>query len=131
MYRARGRKSCHRCDPRTGASQSSPSRCGYVVGFATLRKEECNRRRVTPRIARSILTIEEALPRIEQGFLARFNANHWYGMACYRLGGCADIVQAVADPIGARQFNPSFSQTFSRVVQPPIWGYLSPPDLHV
>ena len=26
------------------------------------------------------------------GILARFNANHLYGAACYRPGGCADII---------------------------------------
>jgi hypothetical protein len=29
------------------------------------------------------------------GILARFNANHLYGAACYRPGGCADIIAAV------------------------------------
>ena len=32
------------------------------------------------------------------GILARFNANHLYGAACYRPGGCADIIAAVAAP---------------------------------
>jgi hypothetical protein len=31
------------------------------------------------------------------GILARFNANHLYGAACYRPGGCADIIAAVAE----------------------------------
>jgi hypothetical protein len=39
------------------------------------------------------------------GILHRFDANHAYGLACYRPGGCADIIQAVADHIDARQFN--------------------------
>ena len=30
------------------------------------------------------------------GILARFNASHLYGAACYRPGGCADIIAAVA-----------------------------------
>ena len=46
------------------------------------------------------------------GILARFNANHSYGAACYRLGGCTDIIQTVAKRIDARQFNPTFPQTF-------------------
>ena len=46
------------------------------------------------------------------GILARFNANHLYGAACYRPGGCADIIQAVAERIDARQFNPSFPASF-------------------
>jgi hypothetical protein len=46
------------------------------------------------------------------GILARFNANHGYGAACYRPGGCADIIAAVAERIDTRQFNPTFPQTF-------------------
>ena len=57
------------------------------------------------------------------GILARFNANHLYGAACYRPGGCADIIQAVAERIDARQFNPCFPQTFPRFVQHAIWRY--------
>ena len=47
----------------------------------------------------------------------RFNANHLYGAACYRPSGCADIIQAVAERIDARQFNPTFPQTFPRFLQ--------------
>ena len=31
------------------------------------------------------------------GILQRFNANHQYGVACYQPGGCADILQIVAE----------------------------------
>ena len=51
------------------------------------------------------------------GILARFNANHLYGAACYRPGGCADIIQAVAERIDTRQFNPSYPKAFPRFVQ--------------
>ena len=60
------------------------------------------------------------------GILARFNANHLYGLACYRPGGCSDIIQIVAERIDARQFNPTFPQTFPRFVQHAIWQYCSP-----
>ena len=46
------------------------------------------------------------------GILARFNANHPYGAGCYRPGGCADIIAAVAERIDARQFNPAFRRPF-------------------
>ena len=46
------------------------------------------------------------------GILARFNANHLYGAGLLPAGGCADIIQAVAERIDARQFNPDFPQTF-------------------
>ena len=65
------------------------------------------------------------------GILARFNANHLYGAACYRPGGCADIIQAVAERIDARQFNPTFPQTFPRFVQHAIWQYCSQSGLDV
>jgi hypothetical protein len=65
------------------------------------------------------------------GILARFNANHLYGAACYRPGGCADIIQAVAERIDARQFNPTFPQTLSRFVQYAIWQYCSQSGLDV
>jgi hypothetical protein len=57
------------------------------------------------------------------GILARFNANHLYGAACYRPGGCADIIQTVAERIDARQFNPSYPKVFPRFVQHAIWRY--------
>jgi hypothetical protein len=65
------------------------------------------------------------------GIVARFNANHPYGAACYRLGGCADIIQAVAERIDARQFNPTFPQTFPRFVQHAIWRYCAQDGLDV
>jgi hypothetical protein len=65
------------------------------------------------------------------GILARFNANHVYGAACYRPGGCADIIAAVADRIDARQFNACFPQTFPRFVQHAVWRYCSQSGLDV
>jgi hypothetical protein len=65
------------------------------------------------------------------GILRRFHADHAYGAACYRPGGCADVIQAVAEQIDARQFNPTFPQTFPRFVQYAIWGYCSQSGLDV
>jgi hypothetical protein len=65
------------------------------------------------------------------GILARFNANHLYGAACYRPGGCAHIIAAVAERIDARQINPTFPQTFPRFVQHAIWRYCSQSGLDV
>jgi len=65
------------------------------------------------------------------GILHRFNANHVYGLACYRPGGCADIIQAVAEQIDARQFNASFPKVFPRFVQHAIWQYCSLSGLDV
>jgi hypothetical protein len=65
------------------------------------------------------------------GILSRFNAKHPYGTGCYRPGGCAEIIQTVADHIDARQFNPSFPQWFPRFVQHAIWRYCSQSGLDV
>jgi hypothetical protein len=65
------------------------------------------------------------------GILGRFNGNHLYGAACYRPGGCADIIAAVAQRIDARQFNPAFPQTFPRFVQHAIWRYCAQSGLDV
>src|ERR1700738_4317984 len=59
------------------------------------------------------------------GILQGLHANHQYGLACYRPGGCADIIQAVAERINARQFNASYPQVFPRFVQHAIWRYCS------
>jgi hypothetical protein len=65
------------------------------------------------------------------GILHRFDANHTYGLACYRSGGCGDFIQAVAEQIDARQFNLRFPKTFPRFVQHAIWRYCSQSGLDV
>ena len=57
------------------------------------------------------------------GILHRFRAGHAYGAACYRPGGCADIIAAVVQRIDARAFNPAFPAVFPRFVQHAIWRY--------
>jgi hypothetical protein len=52
-------------------------------------------------------------------------------VACYRPGGCADIIAAVAERIDARQFNPAFPRTFPRFVQHAMWQYCSRSGLDV
>jgi hypothetical protein len=54
---------------------------------------------------------------VRTGILARFEASHSYGAACYQSGGCADIIAAVAQWIDARRFNPGFPQPFPGFVQ--------------
>jgi hypothetical protein len=65
------------------------------------------------------------------GILRRFEAEHSYGSACYRPGNCADIIEAVAARIDARQFSAEFPQTFPRFVQHAIWEYCSQSGLDV
>ena len=65
------------------------------------------------------------------GILARFGADHLYGPACYRPGGCADIIALVAEQIDARAFNPAFPVVFPRFVQHAIWRYCAQLGLDV
>ena len=65
------------------------------------------------------------------GILARFNAAHPYGPACYRPGGCADLIRLIASHIDARQFNRGFPQVFPRFVQLAIWRYCSQAGLDI
>jgi hypothetical protein len=68
---------------------------------------------------------------VRTGILQRFDADHPYAPCCYQANGCADIVQAVADQIDARQFNPKFTKTFPRFVQHAIWRYCAENGLDV
>jgi hypothetical protein len=65
------------------------------------------------------------------GILHRFRATHPYGTACNRPGGCADIIEAVAGRIDARQFNQRFPTVFPRFVQQAIWRYCSQQGLDI
>jgi hypothetical protein len=65
------------------------------------------------------------------GILHRFGADHAYGAACYRRGGCAEIIEIVADRIDARAFNPTFPAVFPRFVQHAIWRYCARSGLDV
>jgi hypothetical protein len=65
------------------------------------------------------------------GILHRFRADHPYGVACYRPGGCAEIIETVAQQIDASQFNCQFPRTFPRFVQHAIWRYCSQQGLDI
>ncbi len=51
------------------------------------------------------------------GILRRLEATHPYGDACYRLGGCAEVIENLARRVDAREFNPTFPASFPRFVQ--------------
>jgi hypothetical protein len=57
------------------------------------------------------------------GILRRLDADHAYGVACYRPGGCADLIERIATEIDAKTFNPAFPGVFPRFVQASIWRY--------
>ena len=68
---------------------------------------------------------------VRTGILHRFRAEHGYGIACYRPGGCADIIETVAGRIDASAFNPTFPAIFPRFVQHAIWRYCAQSGLDV
>jgi hypothetical protein len=65
------------------------------------------------------------------GILRRFRADHACGLACYRPGGCAEIIETVAMQIDARRFDRRFPRTFPRFVQHAIWQYCSQQGLDI
>ena len=65
------------------------------------------------------------------GILGRFSASHAYGPACYRHGGCADLLQLIAAHIDAKAFNPAFPSAFPWFVQNAVWRYCAEGELDV
>jgi hypothetical protein len=57
------------------------------------------------------------------GILQRLDAQHPYGLACYRPNGCAAIIRLISTKIDARHFNPAFPGMFPRFVQNAVWRY--------
>jgi hypothetical protein len=65
------------------------------------------------------------------GILHRFGARHSYGPACYRAGGCAEIIENIASEIDASQFDRRFPMKFPRFVQYAIWHYCAQQGLDI
>jgi hypothetical protein len=65
------------------------------------------------------------------GILRRLDADHLYGVACYRLGGCADVIERIAAEVDAKAFNPAFPTIFPRFVQASIWRYCAKNGLDI
>ncbi len=57
------------------------------------------------------------------GTLTRFGAAHPYGSACYERGGCADLINGLAQRIDAREFNRANPRYFPRFVEAAIWQF--------
>jgi hypothetical protein len=91
------------------------------------------RRRRWPEVGGSMIAIDTLVHNFlhRTGILHRFRADHPYGVACYRPGGCAEIIETVAQQIDARQFNRRFPRTFPRFVQHAIWRYCSQQGLDI
>jgi hypothetical protein len=63
------------------------------------------------------------------GIIARLGMPHPYGHRCYRAGGCAEILDRIADHIDARRFNRAFPAKFPRFVQHAIWRFCANDEL--
>jgi hypothetical protein len=86
-----------------------------------------------PEVGASMVAIDTLVHNFlhRTGILHRFGAAHAYGLACYRPGGCTDIIEMVAARIDARAFNPAFPPVFPRFVQHAIWRYCAQSGLDV
>ena len=71
----------------------------------------------------SMISIDSLLHNLmhRTGILWRLGAEHPYGAGCYRPGGCASIIAALAERIDARDINPEFPAHFPRLVQHNLW----------
>ena len=133
--RARIAEQCGRgesgCGPDTALSNLSNRNSGIQRGGPTFhrdgRGDHAHHRRRSRRNAQrtAIWDMGEIAASGDRGALDLFRN------ACYRPGGCADIIEAVATHIDARQFNASFPKVFPRFVQHAIWRYCSLSGLDV
>ena len=89
--------------------------------------------RLWPEVGASMIAIDTLVHNFlhRTGILRRFGGDHGYGPACYRPGGCAEVVETVAERIDARTFNPAFPAVFPRFVQHAIWRYCAQTGLDV
>ncbi|TMJ94663.1 MAG: hypothetical protein E6G77_22270 [Alphaproteobacteria bacterium] len=92
-----------------------------------------NKLRLWREVGASMIAIDTLVHNFlhRTGILHRFDADHAYGSACYRPGGCADIIETVAGRIDASAFNPTFPAIFPRFVQHAIWRYCAQSGLDV
>jgi hypothetical protein len=65
------------------------------------------------------------------GILHDCGAPHAYGAACYRQGGCAEIIRTISAKIDARAFNPTFPANFPRLVQFGLWKFCAADGLDI
>jgi hypothetical protein len=64
------------------------------------------------------------------GILHLINARHEYGEACYREGGCSEIIERVSAQIDARKFNRNYPKDFPRFVQFALWAFCAQDELN-
>jgi hypothetical protein len=104
-----------------------------MMALSALFLGAAGRRRRWREVGGSMIAIDTLVHNFlhRTGVLHRFRADHAYGVACYRPGGCADIIETVAQQIDATQFNRRFPRTFPRFVQYAIWRYCSQQGLDI
>jgi hypothetical protein len=92
-----------------------------------------NKLRLWREVGASMIAIDTLVHNFlhRTGILRRFGAAHAYGSACYRPGGCAEIIETVAGRIDTSAFNPAFPAIFPRFVQHAIWRYCAQNGLDV
>jgi hypothetical protein len=104
-----------------------------VLALSNLFLGAAGRRRRWLEVGGSMIAVDTLVHNFlhRTGILHRFRADHAYGLACYRPGGCAEIIETVTHQIDARQFNRRFPRTFPRFVQYAIWRYCSQQGLGI
>lgn len=65
------------------------------------------------------------------GVLQRFKATHEIGPACYAAGGCASLIDGLAQRFDARRYHSAYPQPFARWVQYSIWRFCAADGLGV
>lgn len=65
------------------------------------------------------------------GVLRRFGAMHEIGPACYAPGGCASLIDSLAQQIDARTYHSAYPQPFTRWVQYSIWRFCAADGLDI
>jgi hypothetical protein len=104
-----------------------------MMALSTLFLGAAGHRRRRREVGGSMIAIDTLVHNFlhRTGILHRFRADHAYGATCYRPGGCAEIIETVAQRIDARQFNRGFPRWFPRFVQHAIWRYCAQQGLDI
>jgi hypothetical protein len=65
------------------------------------------------------------------GVLHRFGAAHRMGPGCYAPGGCASLIEGLAQWIDARTYHPLFPSVFPRFIQHSLWAFCASSRLDI
>lgn len=56
------------------------------------------------------------------GLIERYGKAHPYGSSCWASGGCAEIIEHIADQIDARHYAADNPRVFPRLIARALWG---------